>query len=29
MEKLYQNVESILKEIPEEIYYNLIFMSFV
>ena len=27
-EKLYQNVESILKEIPEEIYYNLIFGAY-
>lgn len=27
-EKLYQNVENILKEIPEEIYYNLIFGAY-
>jgi hypothetical protein len=26
--KLYQNVENILKEIPEEIYYNLIFGAY-
>jgi len=27
-EKLYQNVENILKEIPEKIYYNLIFGAY-
>ena len=27
-EKLYQNVENISKEIPEEIYYNLIFGAY-